>query len=98
MLPACFLQALEGEAADVDSIYSVIADDKRHTDLRLLMNHESPNRQFENWSIGFEHLDDSELQQSLEGYKAAVRYPLVSPKLVRNGTVAETLLGLYNRN
>ena len=48
--------------------------------------------------MGFDHVDDEELADSLDGFTAATVYPLVNPDLITNAGVAQTLLTLYGRN
>ena len=93
-----FLQVLEGDRAALDATYARITADPRHTKLRLLLNREVASPLFGDWSMGFEHVDDEDLDENLDGFTAALVYPLVNPDLVTNATVAETLLTLYARN
>ena len=48
--------------------------------------------------MGFEHIDDEELAEDLEGFTPEIEYPLVNPDLITNGGVAQTLLTLYAKN
>src|SRR5476651_2327254 len=50
-----FLQALEGEAAAVQSVFSRIENDARHGDLRVLGRNATVGklRMFGDWSMGF---------------------------------------------
>jgi hypothetical protein len=93
-----FLQALEGEPEALEETYARIRRDGRHTGLRLLQDVETATRRFPDWSMGFEHADEDDLIDSLDGYLPATVYPLVNPDVVTNGTVAETFLVLYARN
>lgn len=93
-----FLQALEGDAAAIETTYERILADERHTNFRMLMHAEITARQFPDWGMGFEHLDEETLTTELPGYRPEVDYPLVNPDLVTNGNVALTLLGLYAKN
>ncbi len=93
-----FLQILEGEREALDSLYARIVGDSRHTRLRLLSRAPIDHRKFTQWSMGFEALSDTCLTQVLPGFVPATPYPLVNPDLIRNGTVAEVLLDLYQRN
>lgn len=93
-----FLQVLEGDAAALDATYARIHTDPRHTNLRLLMDTEVATRLFADWSMGFDHVDDEEMAESMAGYTPETRYPMVNPDLITNGRVAETLLTLYAKN
>lgn len=48
-----FLQVLEGQQESVDSLYSKIQKDPRHTKCLLISRREIQSREFENWSMGF---------------------------------------------
>ncbi|MEO3405897.1 BLUF domain-containing protein [Mucilaginibacter sp. CAU 1740] len=48
-----FIQVLEGNAADVDSVYDVIKADKRHKNLIKIAEGEHDERAFAAWSMGF---------------------------------------------
>ncbi len=93
-----FLQVLEGDEAALAATYARIKADDRHSNLRLLMNLVITTRLFPDWTMGFEHLDDEELAQELEGFTPETDHPLVNPDLITNGGVAQTLLTLYAKN
>lgn len=61
-----FLQVLEGEAKDVDDIYKSILLDKRNTGHYLIERKRITERQFPNWSMGFEDLSNYQPDE-LEG-------------------------------
>lgn len=56
-----FLQVLEGEQDAVRETYARISADRRHTDLQLLFEEAITERQFADWSMGFQALDGNEL-------------------------------------
>lgn len=93
-----FLQVLEGETAALSATYARIRADERHRNLRLLLEAEVRAPLFPDWTMGFEHVDDEELAEDLDGFTAATDYPLVNPDLVTNAGVAQTLLTLYAKN
>ncbi len=93
-----FLQVLEGEETALTSTYDRILRDDRHMNLRLMMNADVAAPMFPDWTMGFEHVDDEELADSLDGFTPATLYPLVNPDLITNAAVATTLLGLYAKN
>jgi hypothetical protein len=53
-----FLQVLEGEAKHVDEIYRSILSDERNTGHYLIEREEISERQFPDWSMGFEDLSN----------------------------------------
>jgi hypothetical protein len=93
-----FLQVLEGPAAELEATYARIRADDRHAALRLLMDAEVPAPLFPDWTMGFEHVDDEDLAEELDGFTPATDYPLVNPDLITNAAVAQTLFTLYARN
>lgn len=52
-----FIQALEGEADPVHSLFDTIASDPRHKDVRKIIAEEVGTRSFDGWSMGFENAD-----------------------------------------
>lgn len=93
-----FLQVLEGEQKALEVTYARIGADERHTNLRLLLDVEVPAPLFPDWTMGFEHVDDEDLAEELDGFTPATEYPLVNPDLITNAGVAVTLLKLYAKN
>ena len=93
-----FLQVLEGDAAAIDATYDRIRADDRHVNLRLLLDAEVAQPLFPDWTMGFDHVDDEQLSEELDGFTPATIYPLVNPDLITNAGVAQTLLTLYAKN
>ena len=93
-----FLQLLEGDPVALAATYARIGVDGRHTHLRLLTDAEVAAPLFPDWTMGFEHVDDEDLADELDGFTAATEYPLVNPDLITNAGVAVTLLKLYAKN
>lgn len=89
-----FLQILEGESTVLTATFDRIARDTRHEGIRVLERTAISKRRFAQWSMGFD-LPDAAALGSLPGYQPSSRFPLVSPDLVRNGAVAELMLGRY---
>jgi len=82
----------------LDATYARIHADRRHRDLRLLLDGEVARPLFPDWSMGFDHVDDEDLAEELDGFTPATVYPLVNPDLITNAGVAQTLLTLYAKN
>jgi hypothetical protein len=57
-----FLQMLEGEERALRELHTRISTDRRHWDLRLMLDREVGARAFPGWSMGFERpcMDDPE--------------------------------------
>jgi hypothetical protein len=92
-----FLQLIEGEDDQVEVVWDRIRTDGRHTDLRVLLDGPVSVRQFDAWTMGFEHAEREELEATLPGYRASMDYPFVSSTLIDGSDTAETLLTLYAR-
>jgi hypothetical protein len=48
-----FIQLLEGEAAAVDAVYARVMKDPRHHSVLRMLDNESPERLFPDWSMAF---------------------------------------------
>ena len=48
-----FVQALEGEDADVTALMDIIAKDERHTDVEIIDRRTVTNRAFPDWAMAF---------------------------------------------
>ena len=58
-----FIQILEGKRDDVQKIYQKILQDKRHQRVIKIMEGNSPDRVFHNWSMGFKMLSHTEFEK-----------------------------------
>ncbi|MEM7253456.1 MAG: BLUF domain-containing protein [Pseudomonadota bacterium] len=57
-----YIQALEGPPASVAKVYERITVDKRHTGLLKLIDRRTDERDFADWTMGFNVLSDAELR------------------------------------
>jgi len=57
-----FIQILEGEKEKVESLFSVIYQDDRHTDVILLAEGEKEERVFNDFSMAYHELSDDDVQ------------------------------------
>ena len=62
-----FIQALEGPDGAVEAVYESIKKDPRHRNIILLGKDPIKERQFSDWSMGFQDLNKLTAKQ-LEGY------------------------------
>lgn len=62
-----FMQLLEGPETAVCATYSRIARDARHYDATILLEGETGERDFVDWSMGFQELDDQSAR-SIPGF------------------------------
>ena len=61
-----FFQVLEGEPEEVDKLYEKLHQDKRHTQLTLIIREQIVSRSFGDWSMGFSNISLNELEK-IEG-------------------------------
>lgn len=61
-----FIQFIEGDASKVKLLYSKIALDKRHTDVKILSEGKITERFFQNWVMGFRILSEFDLQEMIQ--------------------------------
>ncbi len=88
-----FIQALEGEQAEVERIYEHIAKDPRHTESRVLFRGEIMQRDFEGWSMGFYRSKQSQAE-NLEGFHQFLSEGIrINNDDDGNSTVRKALLG-----
>ena len=66
-----FFHIIEGEEGAVKKCYELINRDRRHKNLKILLEKEISERQFPGWSLGFKHIPDAELNN----------HPLLAPFL-----------------
>lgn len=54
-----FLQLLEGNEAEVKAVYQLVQRDQRHENLQILLQGSIATRDFPNWTMGFQSIDDA---------------------------------------
>jgi hypothetical protein len=54
-----FLQLLEGPEAGVKDCFQMVSGDPRHSNIETLMTRETEARDFPEWTMGFERLDEA---------------------------------------
>ena len=59
-----FMQLLEGPESAVCATYARIARDLRHRDITILLEGELAERDFSDWSMGFQALDNEAARQT----------------------------------
>ena len=62
-----YMQALEGEKSKVEALYNKISRDSRHDEIVVLSRKSIVERVFSNWSMGFENLSGTALND-IDGY------------------------------
>jgi Sensors of blue-light using FAD len=88
-----FMQALEGELADIESLYDTISQDPRHSDLILIFKKPIPKRGFPDWTMGFNKIDDHNID-TIEGYTHFLKNP--TPEFFKHrASEAEAILDQF---
>lgn len=89
-----FLQVLEGPSEAVHAAYRQIRQDPRHTKVRLLFEHRIDEREFPDWTMGFQNLDHEDVE-TLGGYSDVMESSASARQLFENPTRAKRLLLLF---
>ncbi len=89
-----FLQALEGPAEQVDALIEKIWVDRRHAGLRILMREEIAEREFPDWSMGFEDLDEA-TEETVPGLSRFLERDFDSSYYVEHPSSLWLLLSLF---
>jgi len=58
-----FIQLLEGDEENVRKIFATVAQDQRHSDVRVIVDTKAPNRAFPDWTMGFSEQSDEMLRE-----------------------------------
>lgn len=61
-----FIQVLEGEEQELESLFKTIKKDPRHANVTILEKKQITERKFSEWSMGFKKLSDADLS-NIEG-------------------------------
>jgi len=73
----CFLQAIEGDDAAIDTLWSKIRADSRHTDIDVLADQTISHRRFSEWTIGARNISPGQIRQLLTLADVAAEQPLL---------------------
>lgn len=92
-----FIQILEGPEQAVRDLYQQhIARDPRHGDLQLVLEEETDNRLFDQWSMGFRDLNDPQIHE-LSGYSQFMNDSWSNIKTRLDGAGYIALLKLFRQ-
>ncbi|EJF07325.1 mannose-1-phosphate guanylyltransferase [Thiovulum sp. ES] len=58
-----FFQVLEGSEKDVSELFEKIKYDERHTNIVEIISESIYQRDFENWSMGYAHLEKEDIEK-----------------------------------
>ena len=92
-----FIQVLEGEEADVESIFLSILNDPRNRGIIVIEKEPIERRDFPDWSMGFEHITD-EHKATLKGYTEFLQRELQPNEIARNSNEIIELLYQFKRS
>jgi hypothetical protein len=91
-----FMQAIEGEQSDVCALFAKLKLDPRHGGFLTLLEEEIPERQFQDWSMGFTNLDDPAVNL-LDGYREYRNVSFVDKSLTSEPSRAKKLLEVFRQ-
>lgn len=83
-----FLQLIEGDRPDVESLFAAISRDARHQQIHTLWEGDVQARGFQRWSMGFVATDEAKLH-ALKGYESLHDIQLHQ---LPNGTAGKLIL------
>jgi hypothetical protein len=89
-----FMQALEGQQAQVEALAARIAKDPRHKGVQIIWKGSSKDREFPDWTMGFSNLD-AIAPQDVPGYSTFLDSPLRSHTFTDNPAYCRSLLLLF---
>lgn len=86
-----FLQVIEGEDAVIDGLVDRLGRDSRHADVRILSRRAVPERQYSDWSMGFEQVSEGALG-AVEGLRGFGVADFTFDELARNEAAIERIM------
>lgn len=89
-----FMQALEGDEEKVRALSARIAKDPRHVNFATLTDAHCEEREFPDWSMGFQNLDQLDLRE-LPGYTTFLDSPLRSHAFVGSPATCRNFMLLF---
>ena len=92
-----FMQVLEGERAVVLAVHAVISRDPRHRGLMTLLQGEISERQFPDWSMGFQDLGAWSDAKPPAGYSEFLNEALNGDEFKANPSKAQKLLLCFKK-
>jgi hypothetical protein len=89
-----FLQAIEGEDDVIDDLVTKIQDDPRHEEIQMLKRKPIEEREYAEWSMGFEQVTDTDLT-GVEGLANIAPDDFTFEYLAGHGPIVDKLLEHY---
>ena len=91
-----FLQVLEGDETAVRATYARIEGDPRHRDAVLLITEQEQQREFADWSMAFQNLDDDRARET-PGFSPFLGTELSAQEFKDDPSRARQLLRIFRR-
>ena len=91
-----FMQALEGDQDAVHELSEKIRRDPRHTGIRVLLESAASEREFPDWSMGFQNLNEVD-PRDIPGYTTFLDSPLRSHVFGADPALCRRLLLLFKK-
>lgn len=92
-----FIQYIEGEPGLIDQLFSKIQKDPRHHSVLELASDKISQRQFANWSMAYEKIDEEKADDIL-GYRQLQKEEVFKKNNGHKGSVAMELLNSFVNN
>ena len=92
-----FIQLLEGHEEDVLKVYDSITRDDRHQKVELLWFRYAQYRDFPDWTMGFQNLDELD-PSTLEGFTPFLDRDFRYENFLENSTDVHTMLLAFKDN
>lgn len=86
-----FLQVIEGEDAVIEGLVERLGRDSRHAEVRILSRRAVPERQYSDWSMGFEQVSDGALE-AVDGLRDFGAADFTFDELARNEAAVERIM------
>lgn len=91
-----FMQLLEGPEKAVCETYARIQLDPRHRDVTVLRQGETPERDYDDWSMGFQNLEDESVRDT-PGYSSFLDADFSVFDFASDPSRAHQLLRIFRR-
>lgn len=92
-----FMQVLEGDEQQVETLMQKIFSDSRHNDIITLVRGSKDERDFADWSMAFYNLTSPKVK-SLPAYSEFLNTPLTEEEFRKNPSLCQKLLISFKKN
>ncbi len=88
-----FLQVIEGEKHIIETLYSKIARDSRHIEIRTLLEGDIGNRMFGHWDMAYKKIEDIEEEVVTDVDQIIDTYKKID--FLEEGIILKVIKGFY---